>query len=103
MLFDCLALAGKSLIGAPLAERREALEAFHAEADAEDLLLSPYTCDRAIAESWLALAGGAIRRPGRSLRRLTFYHNIGPVGVAAAEPMVSYPTLRLVPAFAPPR
>src|SRR3954462_7663564 len=30
MLFDCLAHRGKSLIGAPLAERRAALEAFQA-------------------------------------------------------------------------
>src|SRR5256885_2116507 len=43
MLFDCLAQHGKSLIGAPLAERRNALEAFHARADDEDLLLSPCT------------------------------------------------------------
>jgi ATP-dependent DNA ligase len=60
MLFDCLALSGKSLIGAPLAERRDALEAFHAKVGAEDLLLSPYTKDRATAASWLARAGGAL-------------------------------------------
>jgi ATP-dependent DNA ligase len=60
MLFDCLALGGGSLVAAPLAERREALETFHARAGAEDLLLSPYTCDHAIAASWLAIAGGAL-------------------------------------------
>jgi len=60
MLFDCLALCGKSLIEAPLAERRDALEAFHAKAGAGDLLLSPYTKDRAAAASWLARAGGAL-------------------------------------------
>jgi ATP-dependent DNA ligase len=60
MLFDCLALSGQSLIGAPLADRRDALEAFHAQAGDEDLLLSPCTCDHATAASWLALAGGAL-------------------------------------------
>ena len=60
MLFDCLAQAGDSLIEAPLAERRKALETFHARADATDLLLSPYRCDRAIALSWLGLAGAAL-------------------------------------------
>ena len=60
MLFDCLALAGKSLVEAPLAQRRDALEAFHGEAGDEDLLLSPYTEERATALSWLSLAGGAL-------------------------------------------
>jgi ATP-dependent DNA ligase len=60
MLFDCLARDGKSLLAAPLAQRRDALEAVHAEAGDEDLLLSPCTCDHNIAESWLALAGGAL-------------------------------------------
>src|SRR5436309_10888495 len=35
MLFDCLVRGGKSLIAAPLAERRGALDAFHAEAGEE--------------------------------------------------------------------
>jgi ATP-dependent DNA ligase len=60
MLFDCLALSGKTLIEAPLAERRESLEAFHAQAGDKDLLLSPYSEERSIASSWLALAGGAL-------------------------------------------
>jgi ATP-dependent DNA ligase len=60
MLFDCLALDGRSLIAAPLAERREALVAFHAGTGEEDLLLSPCTCDHGIAASWLAIAGGAL-------------------------------------------
>lgn len=60
MLFDCLAFSGKSLIEAPLAERRAALEAFHGRTGDEAMLLSPYTEDRAIASSWLALAGGAL-------------------------------------------
>ncbi|MEA3031878.1 MAG: hypothetical protein QOG13_3203 [Sphingomonadales bacterium] len=60
MLFDCLALAGKALAGAPLADRRQALERFHARDGGEDLLLSPCTLDRRIALSWLGLAGGAL-------------------------------------------
>jgi len=60
MLFDCLARGAKSLVAAPLAQRREALEAVHAEANDADLLLSPCSCDHAIATSWLALAGGAL-------------------------------------------
>ena len=60
MLFDVLALAGKSLIAAPLAERRAALERFHGREGGPDLLLSPHSCDRATAESWLDLAGGAL-------------------------------------------
>lgn len=60
MLFDCLEMRGRSLIGSPLAERREALEAFHARAGDEDLLLSPCTRDPATASSWLKLAGGAL-------------------------------------------
>jgi len=60
MLFDCLALGGKSLIQAPLGERRAALESFHAQIDDEDILLSPFTIERAAASSWLAQAGSAL-------------------------------------------
>jgi ATP-dependent DNA ligase len=60
MLFDCLALEGDSLLAAPLAERRAALERFHAEAGRDSLLLSPRTSERATAEAWLAGAGGAL-------------------------------------------
>ena len=60
MLFDCLALGGERMMEAPLAARRERLEAFHARAGAADLLLSPFTCDHEIATSWLAIAGGAL-------------------------------------------
>src|SRR5688500_14240030 len=41
MLFDCLELDGKALAAEPLAERREALERFHAGTDRRDILLSP--------------------------------------------------------------
>jgi len=60
MLFDCLALDGASLLEAPLAERREALELFHRDAADENLPLSPCTVDRDVALSWLDLAGGAL-------------------------------------------
>ena len=72
MLFDCLAGEdGESLVERPLAERRAALEALHAREDDASLLLSPMTCDRAVAAEWLARAGGALdgvvakRRQGR--------------------------------------
>jgi ATP-dependent DNA ligase len=60
MLFDCLASGARSLIEAPLAARREALERFHARVGAPDLLLSPCSRDHDMALSWLALAGGAL-------------------------------------------
>jgi ATP-dependent DNA ligase len=60
MLFDCLEIEGRALIDAPLAERRAALETFHERAGGTDLLLSPCTCDRAVALAWLDLAGGAL-------------------------------------------
>lgn len=60
MLFDCLAAGAEDLSQAPLSERREALEAFHREEKRPDLLLSPATADRAVAASWLEMAGGAL-------------------------------------------
>lgn len=62
ILFDCLATPeDRSLIEAPLSERRAALEAFHASlADKGFLRLSPFTRKRADAEKWLARAGGAL-------------------------------------------
>ncbi len=61
MLFDLLAGAdGASLLGRPLAERRAALEAFHAAQGGPSLLLSPQTRDVAAAAAWLAAAGGAL-------------------------------------------
>jgi ATP-dependent DNA ligase len=71
MLFDCLAAAGRDLSGEPLSVRREALEAIHERAKRQDVLLSPMTCDRDVAQGWLDMAGGALdgviakRRDGR--------------------------------------
>jgi ATP-dependent DNA ligase len=60
MLFDLLALGGKSLAGKPLADRREALENFHSKQRVPGLLLSPATNDRATALGWLKRSGGAL-------------------------------------------
>jgi ATP-dependent DNA ligase len=60
--FDMLAdRSGRSLIDAPLSERRAALEAFHAAVgEQKGLRLSPYTRDLRTARRWLDLAGGAL-------------------------------------------
>jgi ATP-dependent DNA ligase len=58
ILFDCLAADGRSLMDAPLADRRGALEALGIAAD--DLLLSPFTHDRAEAQNWLGQVGLAL-------------------------------------------
>ena len=60
MLFDCLALGGKDMIDAPLAQRRDAIAAFVATEDNPMLLLSPATDDVKRAEEWLARSGGAL-------------------------------------------
>ncbi len=62
ILFDCLLDArGRSLLDAPLARRREALESFHALVrDEAALWLSPCTRDRRTAEGWLDRSGGAL-------------------------------------------
>jgi ATP-dependent DNA ligase len=60
ILFDCLALGEHDLAALPFAERRKALEAFHARTATGRLLLSPITTDIGDAESWLARAGSAL-------------------------------------------
>ena len=60
MLFDLLALGGKTLAEQPLAERRAALEKFHAKQRVPGLLLSPATRDREAALGWLKRSGGAL-------------------------------------------
>jgi ATP-dependent DNA ligase len=59
MLFDCL-WHGEALAGHPLAERRAALEAFHAVHGGHALNLSPRTLDPALAGRWLAGTGDAL-------------------------------------------
>jgi ATP-dependent DNA ligase len=60
MLFDCLRVGMHDLAEAPLAERRKALEAFHAATTAPALLLSPRTRDPKVARGWLDRSGGAL-------------------------------------------
>jgi len=60
MLFDCLAAGEKDLAALPFAERRAALDSFHAAAHNKRLLLSPLTHDVAQAEKWLARGGKAL-------------------------------------------
>ena len=60
ILFDCLAVDGEDVAGLAFAERRARLERFHAAERQRDLLLSPFTSDRATAERWLAAAGAAL-------------------------------------------
>lgn len=60
MLFDCLWSPEGALTARPLAERRAALEAFHAAHGSAMLRLSPATRDARIARRWLDSAGGAL-------------------------------------------
>jgi ATP-dependent DNA ligase len=60
MLFDCLFADDIDYLDRPLAVRREALEALHEGEGRADLLLSPWTEDRGVAQSWLDRAGGAL-------------------------------------------
>ena len=60
ILFDLLALGGKSLAGEPQSDRRRALERFHAKRRVPGLLLSPATTSHATATGWLQRSGGAL-------------------------------------------
>lgn len=60
MLFDLLRLGGERWAERPLAERRTALERFHAAEGRAALPLSPVAHDAALAEAWLAASGGAL-------------------------------------------
>jgi ATP-dependent DNA ligase len=60
MLFDLLEFRGKSLIGQPLSERRQALELFFRATKAPALQLSPATRDREVALAWLKRSGAAL-------------------------------------------
>ena len=60
MLFDLLFSKETNYLGAPLDHRRRALEIVHRAERREDLLLSPYTDDREVAQGWLNQAGGAL-------------------------------------------
>ncbi len=60
MLFDLLALGGKSYLDEPLSARRETLEKLVSPSPRPDILLSPFTLDCAVAKAWLAQAGEAL-------------------------------------------
>ena len=60
MLFDLLFSKETSYLAAPLQLRRRALEIVHAAEHRDDILLSPFTEDRAVAQGWLDMAGGAL-------------------------------------------
>jgi ATP-dependent DNA ligase len=61
MLFDCLAAEdGSSLLERPLSERRTALEGLYEREESAAILLSPFTQEREVAQSWLDMAGGAL-------------------------------------------
>jgi ATP-dependent DNA ligase len=60
MLFDLLSVGGRSLLGQPLAKRREALERFFEKNEAPGLHLSPVTLERKSALRWLQRSGGAL-------------------------------------------
>ncbi|HEX8584801.1 MAG TPA: ATP-dependent DNA ligase [Allosphingosinicella sp.] len=60
MLFDLLFYRETSYLAAPLELRRSSLEILHRGEESEDLLLSPFTEDRDVAQGWLDMAGGAL-------------------------------------------
>ena len=60
MLFDLLFHKETSYVAAPLELRRQALETVYAVEHSDDLLLSPATTDRTVAQGWLDHAGGAL-------------------------------------------
>ncbi len=58
LLFDCLANARRSLLGAPLSERRAALETLYRATPC--VVLSPYTHEIRQARTWLKRSGAAL-------------------------------------------
>ena len=59
LLFDCLATGAKSLLRAPLVERRESLETLLAK-DTPYMRVSPYTREPRAARAWLKSSGRAL-------------------------------------------
>jgi ATP-dependent DNA ligase len=60
ILFDLLSLEDRSYEAEPLATRRGVLERFHAANGSAQLLLSPCSRDKTVAEQWVSRAGGAL-------------------------------------------
>jgi ATP-dependent DNA ligase len=60
MLFDLLFSKETSYLDAPLERRRRSLEIIYAAEQHDDILLSPRTTDRAVAQGWLDQVGAAL-------------------------------------------
>jgi ATP-dependent DNA ligase len=60
MLFDLLFSKETSYLDAPLEQRRRSLEIIYAAEQHDDILLSPCTTDRAVAQGWLDQVGAAL-------------------------------------------
>jgi ATP-dependent DNA ligase len=60
MLFDLLFHRETEYLEAPLELRRKALEILHSREERDDILLSPCTRDRGVAERWLGEVGEAL-------------------------------------------
>jgi ATP-dependent DNA ligase len=60
MLFDLLFSKETSYLDAPLEQRRRSLEIIYAAEQHDDLLLSPFTSDRSVAQAWLDQVGAAL-------------------------------------------
>jgi ATP-dependent DNA ligase len=61
LIFDLLRLAGESIAGETLRDRRRELERFAASfADDAELRLSPAAVDRRVVDAWFARVGGAL-------------------------------------------
>jgi ATP-dependent DNA ligase len=60
MLFDLLFSKETSYVDAPLELRRRSLEIIYAAEQHDDLLLSPCTTDRTVAQGWLKEVGAAL-------------------------------------------
>ncbi|HEX8379144.1 MAG TPA: ATP-dependent DNA ligase, partial [Allosphingosinicella sp.] len=60
MLFDLLFSKETSYLEAPLELRRRSLEIIYAAEQHDDLLLSPCTTDRSVAQGWLDQVGAAL-------------------------------------------
>ena len=94
MLFDCLALDGNDLIAAPLTQRRESLEAFHASHGATALLLSDRTTEiaearcvarrAAAARSTASSPSGSTSPTGRASARCSRSSSIAPQTASSA-------------------
>jgi len=106
MLFDLLwSLQEGAIAERPLADRRAALERFHAAHRSPMLRLSPATDSRATAEKWLGAAGGALDgvvakrldepyRPGeRAMRKIKRLRSadcvVGGFRYGTGEPLVA--------------